>query len=135
MRDGLRRELLAQKVIEREVISKVSITEQEVTDFYAANRAQFNCPEDDVPHRADRRSRRFATPQVANRTGDDATTPQAAGGKAQMLMERLKAGRAVQRAGDATSPRIRSRRSAAATSASCRCRRCSRRRRRCATRC
>ena len=31
-------------------------------------------------------------PQVANATGDDATTPQAAAAKVQMLMERLKAG-------------------------------------------
>ena len=31
-------------------------------------------------------------PQLANRTGDDATTPQAATAKAGMLMERLKAG-------------------------------------------
>src|SRR5436190_2941154 len=46
MRDGLRRELLAQKVVEREVGSKVTVTDQEVTDFFNANRAQFNVPEE-----------------------------------------------------------------------------------------
>ena len=46
MREGLRRELLAQKVIEQEVGSKVAVTDQEVTDFFNANRAQFNVPEE-----------------------------------------------------------------------------------------
>ncbi len=93
MREGLRRELLAQKVIEREVVSKITTTDQDVTDFYNANRAQFNFAEN-----AYRIAQIVITPvrepQVANRTGDDATTPEAAARKAQMLMERLKAGAA-----------------------------------------
>lgn len=91
MRDGLRRELLVQKVIEREVTSKITVTDQEVSDFFNANRAQFNFPED-----AYRIAQIVVTPvdepQQANRTGDDATTPQAAAYKTQMLMDRLKAG-------------------------------------------
>lgn len=91
MREGVRRDLLAQKVIEREVTSKVTVTDQEVTDFFNANRAQFNLPED-----AYRIAQIVVTAQketqLANRTGDDATTPQAAQAKVQMLMERLKAG-------------------------------------------
>jgi parvulin-like peptidyl-prolyl isomerase len=91
MRDGLRRDMLAQKVIEREVLSKISITDQDVNAFHAANRAQFNRPEDTY-----RIAQIVVTPvrdqQVANRSGDDATTPQEAGAKAQMLMERLKQG-------------------------------------------
>ena len=46
MREGLRRELLSQKVIEREVISKVGVSDQEVNDFFNANKAQFNFPEE-----------------------------------------------------------------------------------------
>ena len=46
MRDGLRRDLLAQKVIEHEVVAKVTVTDQDVTDFFNANRAQFNRKED-----------------------------------------------------------------------------------------
>jgi peptidyl-prolyl cis-trans isomerase SurA len=91
MREGLRRELLVQKVIEREVTSKINVTEQEVTDFFNANRAQFNFPED-----AYRIAQIVVTPvdepQQTNRSGDDATTPQAAAYKTQMLMDRLKAG-------------------------------------------
>src|SRR4029079_14208960 len=46
MRDRLRRELIAQKVLEREVTSKITVTDQQVTDFFNANRSQFNLPED-----------------------------------------------------------------------------------------
>jgi peptidyl-prolyl cis-trans isomerase SurA len=91
MRDGLRRELLGRKLIEREVISKVTVTDQEISDFFNANRAQFNLPEEAI-----RLAQIVITPvrepQVMNRTGDDATTPQAAAAKAAMIMERLKSG-------------------------------------------
>ncbi|MGH9172910.1 MAG: peptidylprolyl isomerase [Vicinamibacterales bacterium] len=91
MREGLRRELLAQKVVEREVGSKISVADQDITDFYNANRGQFSFSED---------SYRIAQivitpvrdPQLNNQTGDDAATPQTATSKAQMLMARLKEG-------------------------------------------
>jgi peptidyl-prolyl cis-trans isomerase SurA len=91
MREGLRRELLAQKVIDREVISKVNITDEQVTEFFNANRAQFNIPEE-AYHIAQIVVTPARDPQVANGTGDDATTPQAAASKVQMLTERLKGG-------------------------------------------
>ncbi|HXH26240.1 MAG TPA: SurA N-terminal domain-containing protein [Vicinamibacterales bacterium] len=93
MREGLRRELLARRVLEREVGSKIAVTDQEVTDFFNANRAQFNLPED-AYHLAQIVVTPVRDPQVANRTGDDAATPQAAAAKVSMLMERLKAGAA-----------------------------------------
>jgi Tol biopolymer transport system component len=64
---------------------------EEITDFFNANRARFNFAEE-----AYRIAQIVVTPvrdpQLANRTGDDATTPQAAAAKAGTLMERLKAG-------------------------------------------
>jgi len=91
MKEGLRRDLLAQKVIEHEVVAKVTVTDQEVTDFFNANRAQFNRTEE-----AYHIAQIVVTPgrdaEVGNRTGDDAGTPQEAAAKAQMLMARLKAG-------------------------------------------
>jgi parvulin-like peptidyl-prolyl isomerase len=90
MREGLRRELITQRVIEQEIGSKISVTDQEVTDFFTANKAQFNFPEE-----AYHLAQIVVTPvrdQIANRTGDDATTPQAAETKVRMLMERLKGG-------------------------------------------
>ena len=46
MRDGLRRDLLTQKVLEREVVSKIAVTDEDVNAFFTANREQFNRPED-----------------------------------------------------------------------------------------
>jgi peptidyl-prolyl cis-trans isomerase SurA len=91
MRDRLRRELIAQKVLDREVTSKVNVTDQEVTDFFNANRSQFNLPED-AYHLAQIIVTPVRDQQIANRTGDDAATPQAAALKVQMLMERLQSG-------------------------------------------
>lgn len=93
MREGLRDELLSRKVIEREVRSKVAVTDQEVTDFFNANRAQFNLAEE-AYHIAQIVVTPVRDPQVANRTRDDAGSPQAASDKIRMLMERLKAGAA-----------------------------------------
>lgn len=91
MRQGLRRELLVQKVIEREVLSKINVTDEDITEFYNANRAQFNLAED-----AYRIAQIVITPvgdpQLNNRTGDDAATPAEAAKKAQMLMARVKEG-------------------------------------------
>ena len=46
IRDGIRRELLAEKVITQEVSSKITVSDQEVQDFFNANRAQFNIAEE-----------------------------------------------------------------------------------------
>ena len=83
MRDGIRRQLLAQKVIEREVSSKITITDQQVSDFFNANREQFNLPED-AYHLAQIVVTPVRDAQIVNRTGDDATTPQAAATKVAM---------------------------------------------------
>lgn len=91
MREGLRRDLLTQKVLEQEVTARVSVTDQEVIDFFNANRAQFNLPEDAF-HLAQIVVTPVPDSQLTNRTGDDATTPQAASAKVAMLMERLKTG-------------------------------------------
>jgi len=91
IRDGLRREMLGRKIMEHEVSSKVAITDQEVIDFFNANRAQFNLPEEAF-HLAQIIVTPVREPQIANRTGDDAATPQAAVTKVQMLMDRLKNG-------------------------------------------
>jgi peptidyl-prolyl cis-trans isomerase SurA len=91
MREGLRREMVVQKLLTREVSSKVSVTDQEISAFYEANRSQFNRTED-----AYRIAQIVVTPrkesQVTNRTGSDATTPLEAVNKFRMIMDRLKAG-------------------------------------------
>jgi peptidyl-prolyl cis-trans isomerase SurA len=91
MREGIRRELLSQKLLEQEVTAKVTVADQEITDFFTANRAQFNLQEESY-----RLAQIVVTPvrdaQIANRSGDDAATPQAATAKVASLMAQLKGG-------------------------------------------
>jgi peptidyl-prolyl cis-trans isomerase SurA len=91
MKDGLRRQLLTQKVIDHEIGSKLAVTEKQITDFFDANRAQFNVAEESY-HIAQIVVTPVREAQLANGTGDDAATPEAAAAKVRMLMERLKAG-------------------------------------------
>jgi peptidyl-prolyl cis-trans isomerase SurA len=91
MREGLRRELLVQKLMDREVKAKVTVSDQEVSDFFTANRAQFNLAED-AYHVAQIVVTPVREPQPTNRTGNDAATPQEAQRKVAMLMDRLKSG-------------------------------------------
>jgi len=73
------------------VTSKVSVTDQEITDFFNANRAQFNVPETQY-----RIAQIIVTPvrdpELRNRKGDDAVTPEDAQKKVQLLMSKLKEG-------------------------------------------
>src|SRR5688572_25077610 len=91
MKEGLRRELLTQKVIDHEIAPKIAISDKELNDFFNANRAQFNIAEESY-HIAQIVITPVRDAQIANGTGDDASTPQAAVAKVRMLMERLKAG-------------------------------------------
>jgi peptidyl-prolyl cis-trans isomerase SurA len=91
LKQALRRELLADKVIEREVTAKISVSDQDVSDFYNANRAQFNVAETQY-----RIAQIVVTPvrepQQVNRLNSDAASPAEAQQKVQMLMDRLKGG-------------------------------------------
>jgi peptidyl-prolyl cis-trans isomerase SurA len=91
LRAAVRRELSAQKVIEKEVNAKVVPSDQEIADFFVQNRAQFNLKEPEY-----RIAQIVVTatkdPQVRNRMNDDAGSVAEASSKASMLMERLKAG-------------------------------------------
>src|SRR5947207_6956878 len=73
LKKGLKRQLSTEKLMNREVVAKISITDQDVTDFYAANRAQFNVAEPQY-----RIAQIVVTPrkepQIRNRKNDDATT-------------------------------------------------------------
>ncbi len=87
----LRRQLSIQKLINREVVSKISITDQDIGDFYNQNRDQFNVTE------AQYRVAQIVVtpvrdPQLRNRKNDDATSPAEARRKAEMLLERLNGG-------------------------------------------
>jgi len=91
LKADIRQQLSIQKVINREVVAKITVTDQDVKDFYNQNRAQFNVAEPQyrlaqiviTPHK---------DPQLRNRKNDDATTDAEARRKAQALEQQLKMG-------------------------------------------
>src|SRR5271155_3957081 len=91
LKGDLRRQLSIQKLLNREVVAKISITDQDVVDFYNANKAQFNVAEPQY-----RLAQIVVTPrkepQIRNRKNDDATNEPEAQRKVKMLMDRLNSG-------------------------------------------
>ena len=91
LKRDLRRQLSIQKLLNREVVAKITITDQDVSDFYNANKAQFNVAEPQY-----RIAQIVVTPrkepQVRNRKNDDATNEAEAQRKVKMLMDRLNSG-------------------------------------------
>ena len=90
-RQEVRRELIVRKVVEKEVTEKVAVTDAEITAFFEKNREQFNVKERQY-HLAQIVVNSQPNPQVANRRGDDASTPEQAQRKVTMLTERLRTG-------------------------------------------
>jgi len=87
----LRRQLSIQKLLNREVVAKISITDQDVSDFYNANKAQFNVAEPQY-HIAQIVITPRKEQQLRNRKNDDATNEAEAQRKVKMLMDRLNSG-------------------------------------------
>lgn len=91
LKKDLRRQLSIQKLLNREVAAKVTITDQDVTDFYNTNRNQFNVA--DAQYRI---SQIVITPRkdqmIRNRKNDDATDEAEAERKAKMLEDKLNSG-------------------------------------------
>lgn len=87
----LRRQLSIQKLLNREVVAKIAITDQDVTDFYNANKAQFNVAEPQY-HIAQILVTPRKEQQIRNRKNDDATNEAEAQRKVKMLMDRLNSG-------------------------------------------
>ena len=87
----MRRQLSIQKLLNRDVVAKISINDQEVADFYNANKAQFNVAEPTY-HLAQIKVTPRKDPQIRNRKNDDATNEAEAQRKIKMLTDRLNSG-------------------------------------------
>ena len=91
LKDDIRRQLTVQKLLNREVVAKISITDQDISSFYSQNRPQFNVAEAQyrvaqilvTPHK---------DPQLHNRKNDDATTDVEARRKSAALLQQLASG-------------------------------------------
>ncbi len=91
VKSEIRRELSIQKLLNREVVAKISITDQDVSDFYNKNRAQFNVVEPQY-HIAQIVITPRPDPTVHNRKNDKAANEAEAGRKAAMLAQKLSGG-------------------------------------------
>ncbi|MGB0035694.1 MAG: SurA N-terminal domain-containing protein [Candidatus Acidiferrales bacterium] len=91
LKTDIRRQLSIQKLINREVVAKISISDQDVSDYYNKNRAQFNVVEPQF-HIA----QIVITPRpdstVRNRKNDKATNEAEAGRKAALIEQKLSGG-------------------------------------------
>ena len=91
LKSDIRTQLSIDKLLNREVVAKISITDQDISDFYNANRAQFNLPETQY-HVARIVVTPHPDPNVHNRKNDKASNEAEAGRKVVMLEKQLEAG-------------------------------------------
>jgi peptidyl-prolyl cis-trans isomerase SurA len=91
LKRDLRRQLSIQKLMNREVVAKIAITDQDINDFYRANQAQFNVAEPRY-HIAQILVTPRKEKELRNRKNDDATNEAEAQRKVKMLMDRLNSG-------------------------------------------
>ena len=91
LKSDLRKQQSIMKLMNHEVVSKITITDQDVNEFYSANKAQFNVAEATY-HIAQIKVTPHKDPQIRNRKNDDATNEAEAQRKIKMLMDRLNSG-------------------------------------------
>lgn len=91
LKTEIRRELSIEKLLNREVVSKISVSDTDVSDFYAKNKAQFSVSEPQF-HVAQIVVTPHADPGIHNRKNNDATTPEQAIKKVNMLEAQLASG-------------------------------------------
>lgn len=91
LKSDLRRQLSITKLLNHEVVAKITITDQDIADAYNANKAQFNIAEPRY-----RISEIVVTPrkevQIRNLKNDDATNEAEAERKVKMLEDKLNSG-------------------------------------------
>ena len=91
LKGDLRRQISIDKLLNHDVIAKISITDQDIADFYKANRAQFNLAETQY-HIARIVVTPRPDPTVHNRKNDKAANEAEAGRKIVMLEKQLESG-------------------------------------------
>jgi peptidyl-prolyl cis-trans isomerase SurA len=91
LKSDIRRQLSIEKLLNREVVAKISITNQDITDFYNKHRSEFNVAEPQY-HIAEIAITPHPDPTIHNRKNSKATNEAEAGRKAAMLIDKLDAG-------------------------------------------
>jgi len=91
LRKEMRRNITITKLINKEIVANIKVSDADIAAYYERNKANFNVPET-AYHLAQIQVTPFADPEVRNLKNDDAKTPAAAERKIQALYARLRAG-------------------------------------------
>jgi peptidyl-prolyl cis-trans isomerase SurA len=88
---ALRQQISTQKLINREVVNKITITDQDIADYYRLSQAQFNVAEPQF-HLAQILVTPVKDRQIRNRKNDDATSDVQAQKKVEALLKAISNG-------------------------------------------
>ncbi len=91
LKGQIRRELSIEKLFNKEIRSLINITDQDIKDYYNANKANFNLPEPQV-HMAQILVTPVDDPSVRNLKNDKAKNDAQAQAKIRMIEQRIKSG-------------------------------------------
>jgi peptidyl-prolyl cis-trans isomerase SurA len=91
IRNELRKSITIDKLVNKEITSKISVTDAEIKNFYEKNKESFNLPES--YHIAHILVTPVADPELHNAKADDAKTPEEARQKAARLLKEVQGGR------------------------------------------
>jgi len=91
IRNELRKSITIDKLVNKEITSKISVTDAEIKGFYDKNKESFNLPES--YHIAHILVTPVADPELHNLKNDDAKSPEEARQKAARLLKEVQGGR------------------------------------------
>src|ERR1041384_1812568 len=91
IRNELRKSITIDKLVNKEITSKISVTDADIKAFYEKNRESFNLPES--YHIAHILVTPVADPELRNAKSDDAKSPDEARAKAARLLKDIQSGR------------------------------------------
>src|SRR5262245_20086682 len=91
IRNELRKSITIDKLVNKEITSKISVTDAEIKNFYDKNKESFNLPESF--HIAHILVTPVADPDLHNGKNDDAKSPEEARQKALRLLKEVQSGR------------------------------------------
>src|SRR5207244_4966506 len=91
LRTELRKSITIDKLVNKEITSKISVTDAEIKAFYEKNKASFNLPES--YHVAHILVTPVADPELHNGKNDDAKSPEEARQKASRMLKEVQGGR------------------------------------------
>src|SRR5215471_17500726 len=91
IRGELRKQITVDKLVNKEITSKISVTDAEIKAYYDKNKESFNLPESF--HIAHILVTPVPDPELHNGNNDDAKTPEEAKAKAARLLKEIQGGR------------------------------------------